>query len=79
MLKHFSTPEDDLLQEINLFTAKNHSEYQMLSGHLQGKLLEMISRMIQPRRILEIGTFTGYSALCLAKGLTRAVNCIQLN
>lgn len=42
----------------------------MLSGHLQGKLLEMISRMIRPRRILEIGTFTGYSALCLAKGLT---------
>ena len=41
----------------------------MLSGHLQGKLLEMISWMIRPRRILEIGTFTGYSALCLAKGL----------
>jgi len=65
----FTTPEDDLLREINLFTAKNHSEYQMLSGHLQGKLLEMISQMIRPRRILEIGTFTGYSALCLAKGL----------
>jgi len=65
----FSTPEDDLLREINLFTEKNHSEYQMLSGHLQGKLLEMVSQMIQPRRILEIGTFTGYSALCLAKGL----------
>ncbi|HXR80666.1 MAG TPA: O-methyltransferase, partial [Saprospiraceae bacterium] len=47
----------------------NHSEYQMLSGHLQGKLLEMVSRMIRPTRILEIGTFTGYSALCLAKGL----------
>ena len=42
----------------------------MLSGHLQGKVLEMISCMIRPRRILEIGTFTGYSALCLAKGLT---------
>jgi caffeoyl-CoA O-methyltransferase len=42
----------------------------MLSGHLQGKVLEMISRMIRPSRILEIGTFTGYSALCLAKGLT---------
>jgi predicted O-methyltransferase YrrM len=66
----FSTPEDDLLREINLFTAKNHSEYQMLSGHLQGKLLEMLSQMIRPSRILEIGTFTGYSALCLAKGLT---------
>lgn len=42
----------------------------MLSGHLQGKVLEMISCMIRPRRILEIGTFTGYSGLCLAKGLT---------
>ena len=65
-----SSPEDDLLKEINEFTLKNHSEYQMLSGHLQGKLLEMLSTMIRPRRILEIGTFTGYSALCLAKGLT---------
>lgn len=43
----------------------------MLSGHLQGKVLEMISCMIRPRRILEIGTFTGYSAICLAKGLVR--------
>jgi caffeoyl-CoA O-methyltransferase len=66
----FSSPEDELLKEVNDFTLKNHSEYQMLSGHLQGKLLEMISCMIKPRRILEIGTFTGYSALCLAKGLT---------
>jgi len=65
----FTTPEDELLQEVNVFTAKNHSEYQMLSGHLLGKLLEMVSRMIRPARILEIGTFTGYSALCLAKGL----------
>ncbi len=65
----FTTPEDDLLREINLFTARNHSEYQMLSGHLQGKLLEMVSQMIRPKRVLEIGTFTGYSALCLAKGL----------
>jgi predicted O-methyltransferase YrrM len=41
----------------------------MLSGHLQGKFLEMVSCMIQPKRVLEIGTFTGYSALCLAKGM----------
>jgi caffeoyl-CoA O-methyltransferase len=66
----FSSPEDDLLKEVNNFTLKNYPEYQMLSGHLQGKLLEMISCMIKPRRILEIGTFTGYSALCLVKGLT---------
>jgi caffeoyl-CoA O-methyltransferase len=68
--ERFSSPEDDLLKEVNDFTLKNHPEYQMLSGHLQGKLLEMISCMIKPRRVLEIGTFTGYSALCLAKGLT---------
>ena len=66
----FSSTEDALLKEVNDFTATNHPEYHMLSGHLQGKFLEMASMMLRPRRILEIGTFTGYSALCLAKGLT---------
>jgi predicted O-methyltransferase YrrM len=66
----FSSAEDALLKELNDFTTTNHPEYHMLSGHLQGKFLEMASMMIRPRRILEIGTFTGYSALCLAKGLT---------
>jgi predicted O-methyltransferase YrrM len=65
----FSSPESELLRTVNEFTQK-HPEAQMLSGHLQGKVLEMLSCMIRPRRILEIGTFTGYSALCLAKGLT---------
>ncbi|MGZ5218975.1 MAG: O-methyltransferase [Chitinophagaceae bacterium] len=65
-----SSPADGLLKEIADFTKENHPEHHMLSGHLQGKLLEMISFMIRPRRILEIGTFTGYSALSLAKGLT---------
>ena len=64
-----SSKENDLLNEVHQFTLQNHTESQMLSGHLQGKFLEMISCMIQPKRILEIGTFTGYSALCLAKGL----------
>jgi caffeoyl-CoA O-methyltransferase len=67
--EQFSSAEDALLKEVNEFTLKNHPEYHMLSGHLQGKFLEMASMMIKPRRILEIGTFTGYSALCLAKGL----------
>ena len=66
----YSSPEDDLLRQVNEYTLQHHKEYVMLSGHLQGKVLEMISCMIRPRRILEIGTFTGYSALCLAKGLT---------
>jgi caffeoyl-CoA O-methyltransferase len=66
--EQFSSPESDLLKRINEFTQK-HPEAQMLSGHLQGKVLEMLSCMIRPKRILEIGTFTGYSALCLAAGL----------
>ena len=66
----FSSREDGLLQEIAGYTLQNHEDSHMLSGHLQGKLLEMISCMVKPRRILEIGTFTGYSAVCLAKGLT---------
>lgn len=66
----FSSPEDDLIQEVAEFTRSNHPEFQMLSGHLQSKFLETASCMIRPERILEIGTFTGYSALCLAKGLT---------
>ena len=60
---------DEVLQEIETYTNTNHLHAQMLSGHVQGKVLEMISRMIKPDRILEIGTFTGFSALCLAKGL----------
>ena len=68
--ENFSSPEDALLKEVADFTISNHPESQMLSGHLQGKFLEMASMMIRPRRVLEIGTFTGYSALCLAKGLT---------
>ncbi len=66
----YSSAEDALLKEVNDYTMQNHPEAIMLSGHLQGKVLEMISCMIKPRRILEIGTFTGYSGLCLAKGLT---------
>src|SRR5215813_4589027 len=67
--EQYSSPEDELLKEVNAFT-QQHPESHMLSGHLQGKVLELLSCMIRPRRILEIGTFTGYSALCLAKGLT---------
>ena len=64
-----SSPPEPVLQEIEDYTYQHHADQHMLSGHLQGKVLEMISRMINPKRILEIGTFTGYSALCLAKGL----------
>lgn len=66
----YTSAEDALLKEVADFTYNHHPHSHMLSGHLQGKLLEMISCMIRPKRILEVGTFTGYSALCLAKGLT---------
>jgi caffeoyl-CoA O-methyltransferase len=67
--KQFSSPLDEVLHEIETYTLQNHPQAQMLSGHVQGKVLEMISSMIKPQQILEIGTFTGFSALCLAKGL----------
>lgn len=67
--ENYTSPEDALLHEVAEYTYAHHQHSHMLSGHLQGKFLEMVSCMIRPRRILEIGTFTGYSALCLAKGL----------
>jgi len=67
----YTSPEGELLKEIADYTYQHHPHFHMLSGHLQGKLLEMISCMVQPARVLEVGTFTGYSALCLAKGLTQ--------
>lgn len=67
--EQFTTPSDDLLHEIEAHTVANHPQAQMISGHLQGKFLELISCMIQPKTILEIGTFTGFSALSLLKGL----------
>ncbi|HVZ55091.1 MAG TPA: O-methyltransferase [Chitinophagaceae bacterium] len=67
--EHYSTPPDALLEEVADFTRHHQAGAHMLSGAWQGKFLEMISLLQQPRRILELGTFTGYSALCLAKGL----------
>lgn len=64
----YTSPEDSLLLQINQQT-QAHPQAHMLSGHVQGKLLELLSRLIRPCYILEIGSFTGYSALCLAKGL----------
>jgi caffeoyl-CoA O-methyltransferase len=65
-----STTQLDVdVNEVEEYTLTNHPHAHMLSGHVQGKVLEMFSKMIAPCRILEIGTFTGFSALCLAKGL----------
>lgn len=65
-----SENESDLLKKINRETHLEVLQPRMLSGHFQGRVLSMFSKMIQPERILEIGTYTGYSALCLAEGLT---------
>lgn len=64
-----SSPEDALLRELERETYLRVINPRMISGHIQGKLMEMLVRMLRPRRILEIGTFTGYSALCMAAGL----------
>src|SRR5688572_11233063 len=63
-------PESGLLQQLNRETWAKVLMPRMLSGHLQGRVLSMFCKMIQPDRILEIGTYTGYSALCMAEGLT---------
>lgn len=68
ILDHIS-PEDDFLRELDRETHLKVLRSRMLSGHLQGQILSMISYMIRPKSILELGTFTGYSALCMAKGL----------
>ena len=64
-----SSPEPDYLQTITRTTYVHVLNPHMLSGHVQGRVLSMLSHMLQPKRILELGTFTGYSALCLAEGL----------
>ena len=63
--------EPELLQELNRETQAKILMPRMLSGHLQGRILAMISKMVRPNLILEIGTYTGYSALCLAEGLPK--------
>ena len=68
ILAHIS-PEGEMLRRLNRETHLYHLRPRMCSGHLQGRLLKMFVRMITPKAILELGTFTGYSALCLAEGI----------
>ncbi|MGB8490226.1 MAG: O-methyltransferase [Bacteroidales bacterium] len=70
-LENLSSPEDPVLQDLYRQTYIRFVNPNMVSGHIQGKLLEFISSMIRPSKVLEIGTFTGYSAICLARGLKR--------
>lgn len=64
------SPEPDLLQRLNKETYQKVLQPRMLSGHFQGRVLSMLSKLIRPERILELGTYTGYATLCLAEGLT---------
>jgi len=74
-----TSPEDQLLYSINRDTHAKVMMPRMLSGHLQGKVLAMISHMVKPKSILEIGTYTGYSAICLAAGLQDGGKLITLD
>src|SRR3989304_1967014 len=76
-----SDAESDVLKRLNRETHLKMTMPQMLSGHMQGLMLQLFSKMIRPKNILEIGTFTGYSAICLAQGLQDGgqLNTIDVN
>ena len=76
-----SAKEPELLKRLNRETYQKVLQPRMLSGHYQGRILSMISKLIQPKTIVEIGTYTGYSALCLAEGLVSSgrLHTIDIN
>jgi len=74
----FTTSESDVMNELNRDTFLNKLQPRMLSGHMQGTFLKMISQMILPKNILEIGTYTGYSAIALSSGLQKGGKLITL-
>ena len=80
-IREHSTPEDRVLEELYRQTHLYVINPNMVSGHIQGKFLEMLSYMIHPARVLEIGTYTGYSAICLARGLKSGgqLHTIEIN
>ncbi len=77
-IEQHTTPEPELFAQITRDTNLHILNPHMLSGQVQGELLRMLSRMIRPQRILELGTFTGYSALCLAEGLAEGGELITI-
>lgn len=68
-VENHTSPESDLLKKLNRETHAKVMMPRMLSGHLQGRVLSLFSYMLRPKNILEVGTYTGYSALCMAEGL----------
>ncbi|MBA3666037.1 MAG: O-methyltransferase [Bacteroidetes bacterium] len=77
--ENFSEPESELLRELNRQTNLKIGQPRMLSGHLQGRFLSLLSKLKQPLNILEIGTYTGYSALCLAEGLSEKGKLVTID
>jgi len=75
----YTSSENEVLKQLNRETHANVLQPRMLSGHFQGRLLSMISKMVKPQMILEIGTYTGYSALCLAEGLSEGGKLITID
>ena len=73
-----TSPENEVLEAITRDTHVHILTPHMMSGHVQGRVLSMLSHMIRPKRILELGTFTGYSALCLAEGLAEGGRLITI-
>lgn len=79
--ERYSTPEPELLYRLHRETYLKVDQPHMLSGHVQGRFLTMVSQMVKPRRVLELGTYTGYSAICLAQGLASdgIVHTVDIN
>lgn len=69
--RQFTSSLDEVREKLCQYTLAHHPHANMLSGHVQGKTLEFLSRLLRPSKILEVGTFTGFSALCLAAGLQK--------
>ena len=74
-----TSPEPEILRQLNRETHAKVLSPRMLSGHLQGRVLALLSHLLKPMRVLEIGTYTGYSALCLAEGLAAGGKVITLD
>jgi predicted O-methyltransferase YrrM len=80
-VEKYTQSETEVLAELNRETSSKVLQPRMLSGHLQGRVLSLLSKMIRPKRILEIGTYTGYSAICMAEGLAEGgkLHTIDIN
>ena len=77
--EQFTSQESEVLQQIRRECEQNRTDSSMLSGFFQGRVLSMFSKMVRPRRVLEIGTYLGYSALCFAEGLAEGGKVITLD